>query len=267
MHVFLSRKSVYICVCVSLCVLLSVCVSVWSVAEGGVSSNLGQSRDGKVNSAVKHRERHTYTHAQYRQTSTHIDTLKSKHTKEDIYGKHDSCEKVKIHTGDFQVYATYLCVYGGARMCVCVCVCVCVSVLAGAMVEAMRVSLSAFLEPCDIPHGRQKDNVTVKRGARGKQRRERMEKEESQESWVWISLKCSIWWVIIFTKAAKSILYPKGVAPTHSFLPVLPHSFLWECQLVSIICLFFWVLFRTWSSRNVYDLLRLPQTFQCVPHK
>lgn len=45
----------------------------------------------------------------------------------------------------------------------------------------MRVSLCALLEPCDIPHGR-KDNVTVKRGARGKQRRGRMEKEESQES-------------------------------------------------------------------------------------
>lgn len=58
----------------------------------------------------------------------------------------------------------------------------CVCVLAGARVKAMRVLLCAFLEPCDIPHGRQKDNVTEKQGAGGKQRRERMEKEESQES-------------------------------------------------------------------------------------
>lgn len=122
-----------------------------------------------------------------------------------------------------------VCVYGGACRCV----------WADPGVEAMRVPLCAFWEPCDIPHGRQKDNVTVEREARGKQRRERMEREESQESWVWISLKCSIWWVIIFTKAAKSILFPKGVAPTHSILPVPLHSFLPECQLVSIICLFF----------------------------
>lgn len=49
------------------CVLVSVCVSVWSVAEGGVSSNLGQTRDGKVNSAVKHRDRDTHV-----QTDTHV---------------------------------------------------------------------------------------------------------------------------------------------------------------------------------------------------
>ena len=55
---------VSVCVCVLLCVLVSVCVSVWSVAEGGVSSNLGQSRDGKVNSAVKHREIETHTYTQ-----------------------------------------------------------------------------------------------------------------------------------------------------------------------------------------------------------
>lgn len=55
---------VCVCVCLglTLCELVSVCVSVWSVAEGGVSSNLGQSRDGKVNSAVEHRDMETHTH-------------------------------------------------------------------------------------------------------------------------------------------------------------------------------------------------------------
>lgn len=148
------------------------------------------------------------------------------------------------------------------RLCVSVCV------LAEARVEAMRVPLCAFLEPCDIPHGRQKDNVTVRRGARGKQSRERMNKEESQESWVWISLKCSIWWVIIFTKPAKSILFPKGVTPTHSFLPVLPHSILPDWQLVSIICLFFSGYFSSLGAKGIsvisYDP---PQTFLCIPHK
>lgn len=141
--------------------------------------------------------------------STHIDTLKSKHTKEDIYGKHDSREKVKIHTGDLLEYAT--CLYVKVHACGCVC---------SQTQECERwESLCAFW---GIPYGRQKDNVTVEQGARRKQRGERMEKKGSQESWVWISLKCSIWWVIIFTKAAKSILFPKGVASTHSFLLVLP---------------------------------------------
>lgn len=62
-------------------------------------------------------------------------------------------------------------VYRSAGMCV----------LVDLRVYAMRVSLCALLEPCDIPHGR-KYNVTAKRGAQGKQRRERMEKEASQES-------------------------------------------------------------------------------------
>lgn len=64
---------------VSLCVLVSVCVSVWSVAEGGVSSNLGQSRDGKVNSAVKHREIETHTHDMDRDKHTYRHTEKQAH--------------------------------------------------------------------------------------------------------------------------------------------------------------------------------------------
>lgn len=63
-----------LCLCVCVCVLVSVCVSVWSVAEGSVSSNLGQTRDGKVNSAVKHRDRDTDT-----QTHTY-DIETDKHT-------------------------------------------------------------------------------------------------------------------------------------------------------------------------------------------
>jgi len=65
------------------------------------------------------------------------------------------------------VYATYICVcvcvclYGDAYTCVCVCV---------------------LLEPCDIPHGRQKDNVRVEQGGGGGSGKERMEKEESRES-------------------------------------------------------------------------------------
>ncbi len=59
----------------------------------------------------------------------------------------------------------------------------CDCMLAGAGVEALRVLLCAFLEPCDIPHGRQKDNVTGKRGARERSREEReWKRRESQES-------------------------------------------------------------------------------------
>lgn len=160
--------------------------------------------------------------------------------------------------------------WGFAGVCqlpVYVCEGACMSVLADGRVAVMRVLVFAFWKPCDIPHGKQKDNVRVKRGARGKKRRERMEKEESQESWVWISLKCSIWWVIIFTKAAKSILFPKGVAPTHSsFLPVLSHSFIPECQCLSFVCFSddFSALGAQGMSMIFYDL---PQTFQCIPHK
>lgn len=60
----------------------------------------------------------------------------------------------------------------------------CVYVIGDTRMEVMKVPLYALWKPCDIPHGRQKDNVTVKRGARGKQKRERMEKEECQESGV-----------------------------------------------------------------------------------
>lgn len=72
----LSACMFLICACplsVCVCVLVSVCVSVWSVAEGSVSSNLGQTRDGKVNSAVKHRDRDidTQTHTYDIETDKH----------------------------------------------------------------------------------------------------------------------------------------------------------------------------------------------------
>lgn len=168
-------------------------------------------------------------------------------------------KRSRIHTGDLQVCATYL--------YVCVCRCdrlrVCVLTDAG----AMRVSLCAFWSLVIFLMGGKKDNATVERGVRGKRRRERMGEEVSQESWVWISLKCSIWWVIIFTKAAKSILFPKGVTATHSFLPVLTHSFLPEWQLMYFIFQYFRWLFYTWSWRNVRDLLDLPQAVQYIPFK
>lgn len=87
------------------------------------------------------------------------------------------CKGQDSHRG-FAGVATDLdvCIWRCTHLCMSVCV------LAETRVEAMRVPLCAFWEPCDIPHGRQKDNVTVRRGARGKQSRERMNKEESQES-------------------------------------------------------------------------------------
>lgn len=55
-------------------VLVSVCVSVWVLAEGCVSSNLGQTRDGKVNAAVKLKDRDA--HAQMRKRDQDVE----KHT-------------------------------------------------------------------------------------------------------------------------------------------------------------------------------------------
>lgn len=221
---------------------MSVCVSLRFLAEGSVSSNLGQSRDGKVNSAVKHRDSDEETDTHATQTSTHIDWKAS--TQKKIFMRNMAHVKRSRFTMGICCYMPPTCigVCESAGMCV----------LVDLSAYAMRVPLCALSEPCDIPCGR-KDNGTVKRGAQGKQRRERMGKEASQESWVWISLKCSIWWVIIFTKAAKSILFPKGVSPTQCFLPRLPASFLPECQLVSIVCLFFrcrFQCFRTRSSGN-----------------
>lgn len=102
---------------------MSVCISVWTVAEGGVSSNLGQSTDRKVNPAMEHCEidTHTDTHKILTETNTHIDT-ESTHKKK-IFMGNMTREKVETHTGDLQVYATYL------HVCVlwCSCLCVCVS--------------------------------------------------------------------------------------------------------------------------------------------
>jgi len=55
-------------------VLVSVCVSVWYEAEGSVSSNLGQTTDGKVSLVVKLRDRDTRapTHLCDKDTEKHI---------------------------------------------------------------------------------------------------------------------------------------------------------------------------------------------------
>lgn len=52
-------------------VLVSVWVSVWALAEGRVSSNLGQTRDGKVNAAVKLKDRDA--HAQMRKRDKDVE--------------------------------------------------------------------------------------------------------------------------------------------------------------------------------------------------
>lgn len=111
---------------------------------------------------------------------------------------------------------------------------VCVWVLAHTRVKAKRVPLCAF-------GALWYSSWEAKRqcNSEARRERERMGEGASQESWVWISLKCSIWWVIIFTKAAKSILFPKGATATHSFLPVLPHSFLPQWQLMCFIYQYF----------------------------
>lgn len=96
--------------------------------------------------------------------STHMGMLKSEHTKEDIYEKHGLCEKVSIHTGDSQVYTTYLnCIHLRVRACVCVCV-----GIHGRVFQQRLQCLGAFWELCDIPHGRQKDNVAGKQRVRRK---------------------------------------------------------------------------------------------------
>lgn len=121
---------------------------------------------------------------------------------------------------------------------------VCVCVFTDARVWAMRVSL------CFLGYSLWEAKRQCKSGASSREKREW--KRKSHESWVWISLKCSIWWVIIFTKAAKSILFPQR----SRFYPLLPacstpHSFLMHCQLVSVICLFFRWVFQCMQFRGM----------------
>lgn len=176
------------------CVCTSVCISVWTIAEGGVSSNLGQSRDGKVNTAVEHRATDTHTH-------THnIDSVKHtyRHWKASTHRKRYDVKRSRFTLRICRcVPLTCMSVYGGTILCV-----------QSESSERYFVLFGAMW----YSSWEAKDNTAGKR-------EEREWERKWAESRVWISLKCSIWWVIIFTIGTKSILFPKGVTAAH-FLPI-----------------------------------------------
>lgn len=125
---------------------VSVSVSVWSVAEGGVSSNLGHSRDGKVNSAVQHREIKT-------QNTHGMDTYRQAHKRRYLWETMLMWKGQDPHWGVTAVCHLPAC-------------------LQTYVLRVWESGSCAFWCLCDVPHGRQKDNVTVQKESSAEYKRE-----------------------------------------------------------------------------------------------